>query len=168
LKGKREKTNLRNTSTLFKAQLIRLVDEHVCAHGNVLCISTTVRQTKHGITLFETALALRSEFLDYTAEFDAQSFGGLGRERVVAFALEQVHAVETEGFDADEGLCGGGGRAFDLVDEEGGGGAFAFLDVFVSCQLGVAGKASGKLQLSDNLPTARMLTIVTVIWVFEV
>jgi hypothetical protein len=57
----------------------------------------------------------------------------LGRERVVAFALEQVHAVETEGFDADEGLCGGGSRAFDLVNEEGGGGALAILDVFWSC-----------------------------------
>jgi hypothetical protein len=130
---KRENTNLRDTSTLFKAQLIRLVDEHMCAHGNVLRISTTVRETKHSIALFETALALRSEFLDYTAEFDTEGLGGLGRERVVAFALEQVHAVETEGFDADEGLCGGGGRAFDLVDEEGGGGAFAFLDVCISC-----------------------------------
>jgi hypothetical protein len=130
---KRENTNLRDTSTLFKAQLIWLVDEHMCAHGNVLRISTTVRETKHSIALFETALALRSEFLDYTAEFDTEGLGGLGRERVVAFALEQVHAVETEGFDADEGLCGGGGRAFDLVDEEGGGGAFAFLDVCISC-----------------------------------
>ena len=124
-----EKTNLGDTSTLLKAQFIRLVNEHVRAHGNVLCISTTIRQTKHSITLFETILALRSEFFDYTAEFYTEGFGSLGRKRVLAFALEQVHAVETEGFDADESLCGCGFGTFNFVDEEGGCGAFALLDV---------------------------------------
>lgn len=133
------RTNLRDTSTLLKAQFIRLVDEHVCAHGNILCISTAVCQTKHSITLLESVLALRSEFFDYTAEFDTEGCGSLGRQRVVAFALEQVHAVETEGLDADESLCGGRLGTFDLVDEEGGGGALAILDVcdfvLVECSL---------------------------------
>jgi hypothetical protein len=105
----------------------------MCAHGNVLCISTTICQTKHSITLLEATLALIGQFLDYTAEFDTESLGSLGRKRVVAFALEQVHAVETKGFDADECLCGGGGRTFDLIDEEGGGWAFAILDVCIAC-----------------------------------
>jgi hypothetical protein len=130
-------TNLRNTSTLLEAQLIRLVDEHVCAHGNVLCISAAVCQTKHSITLLESVLTLRSKLFNYTAEFDSESCRSLRRERVVAFALEQVHAVETKGLDTDESLCGRGLGTFDLVDEEGSGGALAILDVCVSCQLGV-------------------------------
>jgi hypothetical protein len=105
------------------------------AHGNVLCISTTVCQTKHSISLLEAAFTLIGQFLDYTAEFDTEGLGSLGRERVVAFALEQVHAVETKGFDTDEGLSGGGSGAFDLVDEESGGWAFAILDVCMDSSL---------------------------------
>jgi hypothetical protein len=123
------RTNLRDTGTLLEAQLIRLVDEHVCAHSNVLCISTTVCQTEHSIALLESVLTLRSKFLDYTAEFDTEGCGSLGRERVLTFALKQVHAVETKGLDADESLCGGRLGTFDLVDEEGGGGALAIFDV---------------------------------------
>jgi hypothetical protein len=129
----KEKTNLRDASTLLKAQFIRLVDEHMCAHGNVLCISTAICQTKHSIALLEATLALIGQFLNYATEFDTKSLGSLGRKRVVAFALEQVHAVQTEGFDADEGLSGGRGGAFDLVDEEGSGWAFAILDVCIAC-----------------------------------
>jgi len=53
----------------------------------------------------------------------------LGRNGVLAFALEEIHAVETEGFDADEGLSGRGLGTFDLVDEEGGCGTLALLDI---------------------------------------
>ena len=101
----------------------------MCAHGNVLCISTAVCQTEHSIALLESVLTLRSEFLDYTAEFDSESCRSLRRERVVAFTLEQVHAVKTKGLDADESLCGRRLGTFDLVDEEGSGGALAILNV---------------------------------------
>jgi hypothetical protein len=139
------------------------------AHSNVLCIGTTVCQSKHSITLLEAAFTLIGQFLDYTTEFDTESLGSLGRERVVAFALEQVHAVETKGFDADEGLSGGGSGAFDLVDEEGGGWTFAILDVCMDSSLDgcLLGNASVKLELSEDVPTARMLTIVTVVLLFR-
>lgn len=47
---------------------------------------------------------------------------------VHAFALEEVHAVEAEGADPDQGLGGGGGWARGLGDVQGGGGAFAAFD----------------------------------------
>lgn len=107
------------------------------AHNNVLCISTTICQTEDSITLFKTALAFRSKFLDYTAEFDTEGLGSLGRDGVVSLALKQVHAVQTKGLDADKSLSGGGLGTFDLVDEEGGGRALAILDICVSCELNV-------------------------------
>lgn len=129
----RIRTNLRDTSTFFKAQFIRLVHKHMRADDNVFGISTTVRQTKHSITLLETTLALRSEFFDYTAEFHTEGLGCLGGNGVLAFALEEIHAVETEGFDADESLSGRGLGTFDLVDEEGGCGTLALLDICMLC-----------------------------------
>lgn len=126
------------------------------AHNNVLCVSTTVRQTKDGITLLETAFALRSEFLDYTAEFDTEGLGSLGRNGVVSFALEQVHAVETKGLDADESLSGGGLGTFDLVDEEGGGRALAILDICVSCELDVFSRGSFGKASDVNMGTYRL------------
>lgn len=56
----------------------------------------------------------------------------------MTFALHQVHAVETKGLNADQSLSGGGGRAFDLVDEERGGGALAILDIYGSCESNVS------------------------------
>jgi hypothetical protein len=48
----------------------------------------------------------------------------------VAFALDEVHAVQAEGFDLDEGLAGGGlGVGSGIVYEEGVGVAFAAFDV---------------------------------------
>jgi hypothetical protein len=48
----------------------------------------------------------------------------------VAFALHEVHAVETEGFDFDEGLGAGNLGLGDGVDEEGFDGAGAVFDVY--------------------------------------
>lgn len=148
-----ERTYLGNTSTLLKAQLIRLVNEHMRAHNNVLCISTTVCQTKNSIALLETTLTLRSQLLNYTAEFDTEGLGSLRRDWVVSFTLKEVHAVETEGLDADKSLSGGGLGTFNLVDEEGGGRAFAILDICISRELDNFERASVKLQTSAEIRT---------------
>ena len=47
----------------------------------------------------------------------------------MAFALHEVHAVEAEGFDFDEGLRAGDLGLGDVVDEHVFDGAFAGFDV---------------------------------------
>ena len=125
-------TYLRNPRTLLPAQLVRLVHEHVRADGDVLGVGAAVREPEDGVPLLKTALAVAAELLDRAAEFDTQRLGGLGRDRIHALALQQVHAVQTEGFDFDEGLgtCRLGTRGL-VVDEEVRDRAFAVFDVCV-------------------------------------
>jgi hypothetical protein len=75
------------------------------AHSNILCISAPIGQPKHFITDFEFALCTRRNTLDDAGEFDAQDWTGLGWEWVMAFALEEVHAIQAEGFDLYYGVC---------------------------------------------------------------
>lgn len=49
--------DLRNPRTLFPAQLVRLVHEHVRAHGDVLCVRTAICQAEHCIADLELRLA---------------------------------------------------------------------------------------------------------------
>lgn len=128
--GDREETNLWDTGAFFEAQFVWFVYEHVRAHGNVLCISASVGQAEHGVSLSEAAFGFRGQLLDDTAEFHAEGLGCLRGNRVLSFSLQQVHAVETKGLDADEGLSCRGLGPRDLVDEERGRGTFAVFDVW--------------------------------------
>ena len=66
---------------------------------------------------------------DDSRKFNAEGLRGLGRERVLAFALQEIHAVEAERVDFDEGLGGGGGwGGGGGVGVEGGDGAGVVVD----------------------------------------
>lgn len=81
---------------------------------------------------------------DRAGELDAERGGGLWWEGVGAFALEEVHAVEAEGFDFDEGLGGAWLRDRGVVvHEQGGDGAFAAFDVDGTHLGGVLGGHGG-------------------------
>jgi len=103
----------------------------VCGYDDVFSVGAAVREPKDFVADGEAVFGGGAEGLDYAGELDAEGFGGLRGERVVAFALEEVHAVEAEGFDFDEGAGGvGGGLGGFVVDEEGGYGACAAVDVW--------------------------------------
>jgi hypothetical protein len=162
-KRKKGETNLGNASTLFKAEFIRLVNEHVRAHGNVLCIRTTICQSKHGITLLEATLTLGSKFLDYTTEFHTEGCGSLRRKRVLAFSLQEIHTVETECLYTDQGLCCCGLWTLNLANKERGCWTFAAFDFWV-LELCLVVAAHFFVKHFDagyrDVPTARMVVIV--------
>lgn len=124
-------TYLRDTSCLLPAQLLRFVNEHMGGNSDILCISATISEAEDGIAFLETMLAFGAQFLNRAGEFYTHCCGCLGRERVEAFALEEVHAVEAEGFHFHQGLGAGDVGAGDGVDEHVFDGAFAAFDVFV-------------------------------------
>lgn len=97
-------TYLWNTSRLLPAQLIRLVDEHVCRDGNILSVSASVRKAENSIAFLEAVLAFSAELFDRTGELNAHCCRSLRRERVQAFTLEEIHAVQTKSFHFDESL----------------------------------------------------------------
>ena len=89
------------------------------------------------------ALGAGGKGLYGSAELDAEGLGGLGRQRVLPVALEDVHAVDAKGLDLDQGLTlprvwSGHVR----VEEEGVAAAGAALDVWglLAGQCGVVGR----------------------------
>ena len=100
------RTHLRDTSALLPGQFLRLPDEHVRRHGDVLCVRTAVRKTKDFIALLEVlpATAFSAQLCNGARELDAEDLGRARGHRVLAFSLQQVHAVQTECLDLDERL----------------------------------------------------------------
>lgn len=111
--------------------------EHVRTDGNVLGIRASVREPKHLIALLESALALLCQLLDDAAELDAQRRRRLRGDRIHAFTLQQVHAVESESLDTNERLRGCRLRSFDGADVQVRCGAFTVFDVCRSRSAGV-------------------------------
>jgi hypothetical protein len=103
------------------------MDKHPRRNSNILRVGTTIRQAKDLIANLEILRCAVTEFRDCPGEFDAQGCGGLRGNRVLAFTLEKVHAVQAERFDFDEGLRGSILGYGDVVDVEGVGGTFAVL-----------------------------------------
>ena len=127
---RRRNPRLRHARRLLEAQVRRLVQQHLGRHGDVLGVGAAVGQAEDLVAYFEVAVVAFAETVDDAGELDAQSAGRLRRKRVMSLALDQVHAVEPEGFDFDEGLAGLSLREGRFgVDEEVVGGAFAVLYV---------------------------------------
>lgn len=103
--------------------------QHMRAHSNILRISTPIRKSKHLIPNFEPPLRTLPQHLNHPRELYAECLGGLRRYRIVAFPLEQIHPVEAEGFDFDQGLGTGGFGFGDTSDVEGFYGAGTAFDV---------------------------------------
>lgn len=115
-----ERHHLRDPSRHLPRHTPRLPKQHPSAHGDILGISTAIRQAEHLIADLEpmaagilVRLIPGSERMHHAAELDAEGCGGLRGHGIPAVALEDVHAVDAEGLDADEGLAfcwdGGGG-----------------------------------------------------------
>ena len=121
---------LRNPRTLHPAQLLRLVHEHMRAHGNILRIRTTIGQPKYFISNFEAPFGFIAHAVDYSRELDAERLGGMRGDGVLAKTLEEIHAVEAKGFDLYDGLRAGGGRFGDGGDVEVFDGALAIFDIY--------------------------------------
>lgn len=138
---KRRSTHLRDSSGGLPRHGLRLPEQHARAHGNVLGIRAAVRQAKNLIADLESVaggglgtlvgpLAARSEGVDDAAKLDAEGCRGLGREGIPTEALDDVHAVDAKGPDADEGLTGRRLRGGHVgVDEEGVQRAGAAFDI---------------------------------------
>lgn len=90
---------------------------------------TTVGQAKDLVAHLKVPFRLRAQALDNSRELDAEGAGCVRRHGIVTLTLEQVHAVETECLDLDDGIAGLRRGFGDRGDEEGGGGARASLDV---------------------------------------
>lgn len=113
----------------FPAQMAGLVKQHVGADSDIFSVSTAVGQTKDFVADFEVLLDLGSEGFDSSAELDAQDLPALRGNGILALALQQVHAVETEGLNLHYGLRLSGLRFGDVGDEEGVGIAGSSFDV---------------------------------------
>ena len=122
-------TYLRNTSTLLPAQLLRLVNEHVRRHSDILSVSATIRKAEDGIAFLEFALATFGQLLDRAGELDTHGSRSLRGEWVVALTLHEIHAVEAESFYFDESLGASDLGPGDVVDEHAFDGAFAIFDI---------------------------------------
>lgn len=103
----------------------------MCVDGEVFGICASVCETEDFVADTKTFFYIVAEAFDCSAELDAEGFGRLGWDGVFAFALEEIHAVEAECFDLDDGFAiGGGGFGGGFIDEEGVGVAGAVLDVW--------------------------------------
>lgn len=117
------RTDLGNTGSDFPGQLYWLVDEHVGGNGDIfgvgacdgepdkndrLAKQTAICETKDLISKMEFPLpSLRCLFHD-AGELNAQGFWCLGRNRILSFALEQVHAIDSKGLDLHNDFGGPG------------------------------------------------------------
>lgn len=66
---------------------------------------TSVSKTKHLVSHLKSFLRLVTKGLDDARKFDAQGFGCLRRKGILALSLEDVHSVQSEGFDFYKSLC---------------------------------------------------------------
>ena len=108
------------------------------AHCDILRVRAPIGQAEDGVADREMLVGARALVAgligvgkgdDGAGELDAESGGGLGRERVVALALQEVHAVEAEGVDFHQGLgVSGGWGDGGGVGVEGGDGAGVVVD----------------------------------------
>lgn len=122
---------LGNASALLVRQALWLVQQHLCADGDVLGIGASVGQAKDLVANFEAVVVVGPKGLDDAAELYAESLGCLGGHGVEAVALDNVHAVDAKGMDLDDGLsCRRDGLGSGIVDEESFPGAFSVLDVY--------------------------------------
>ena len=128
---------LRDARADLPAQLGRFADEHVRAHGDVLGVRAAVREPEDRVAEGEVlvrALAVVARRVvgqgdDDAGELNAQRLGRLRGQRVVALALEQVHPVQAEGVDFDQGLGPAGLRDGEgRVDVQGADGAGVVFD----------------------------------------
>ena len=113
---------LRDPRRLHPAQLLGLVDQHVRAERDVLGVRSPIREPEDLVVLLERLVVAGrgTEGLDRAAELDTHDGAGLWGQWIAALTLKEVHAVETEGFDLDQGL-GRTGFRFGIrrVDVEG-------------------------------------------------
>jgi hypothetical protein len=93
---------------------------------------TAIREPKYLIAGLELPLlSFGTELLYDTTELNAEDQADVGGKRVFALPLEEVHAVQAKGLNAHESFGGLGRRFWDRgVQEEGGGGACAVLDIW--------------------------------------
>jgi hypothetical protein len=125
-------TYLGNASSLFKAQMWGLMQQHLGVHGNEFCIRTTVRKTKDFVTDLVGALGPGRNAFNDAAELDAQRRRCLWRDGVEALALDDVHAIDAKRLDPHDRLARPSLRLWDLgVDEEGVAVALSTLDIYV-------------------------------------
>jgi hypothetical protein len=79
---------------------------------------TSIRQSKHFITLLETITASFSQTLNRTAKFNPQDRPSLRRKGIFAFSLQKVHTIQAKCFDFHDGLAIGCGRLGNTGDVE--------------------------------------------------
>lgn len=86
---------------------------------------TAVRETEDLVSDLEIGAAIGPQGGDGPRELHAHGLGRLWRNWVLALPFQQVHPVESEGFDLDESLVPADGGHGDGVDVEGFGWAGA-------------------------------------------
>lgn len=145
-----------NACALFPAELVRLVNEHVCAHGDVLGVCSSIGQTENCISFLESAFAFAGELLNNAAELDTKGLWRLRWNRVHAFSLQKVHAVEAECLDANECLSVCWLGAWNVGMKHGRGRALASLDIYIQLISCVAAISVS----NTDVPTARMVAMV--------
>ena len=137
---------------------------------------TSISQPKYLISNSETLLYPVAETLNDTRELYPQGLWCLGRYRILALALEQIHAVETKGFDlhyrvrffrlgfwylGDEKCIGVALPALDVYDS---------LDVSPLVMAGTLRREAKTQRVQVFLPTARMLSAIVLLfrdWLFR-
>src|SRR2546423_4754960 len=108
------------------------------AHCNVLCVGAAVGEAEYFVAYSKAALGLAvgsvrlgRQGYDGTGELDPQCLGGLWWDRVVALTLEEVHAVQAESFDLNQGLGAVWHRLWERgVDIEGRDRACSIFDFY--------------------------------------
>lgn len=91
---------------------------------------TSVSETEDLVASLEASARLLGFLRNDAREFDTQDLACLWRERVVALALQQVHAIEAKGFDLHNSVVGFGGLGHGhLGDKQSVGIAGAVFDV---------------------------------------
>lgn len=110
------------------------MNQHLGRDGNVLGVSATVGKTEDFVSDLEVFMSIRAEALNDTGELNAHGGGCLRGKRVETLPLQQVHAVQAESPDLDDGISFFRSGLGNLINEEIRGGAFAAFD---ACEMSV-------------------------------